>query len=244
MKKIELILYLLLCVSCNISFSQDGNITVKYTYLLDDAKKDEYGSNDFKKSTLITNGIRSLYFEKNIDTTIVFSSGDDMIFEKNEFVYNHFKDLKNKSILYRDRNIGMVNLIKDENYNINWTITNNTKKVMGYSCQEAIGEFRCRSYKAYFLKDIPMSDGPYKFDGLPGLILEVASDDEAVKISAYEIIIDNDIISNPFKDEKKFISYDEALKKYQLKFDKIANYRDDENGTATIPKRYIECYVK
>lgn len=243
MKKVKLILAFAFCLLWFLTFAQSGNITVKYTSSLDETK-DIYGGNDFKKSTLVTNGITSLYCEKNIDTTIVYSSGDNITYKKSDFLYYYSKDLKNKVVIYKDRYVGMDFVVKDENYNINWTITKNTKKIMGYNCQEATGEFRCRSYKAYFLKDIPFADGPFKFDGLPGLILEVVSDDGAVKITAEEIIIDNDIISNPFKDEKKFISYDDALKKYQLRFDKIANYKDDENGTATIPKRYIECYVK
>lgn len=232
-----------ICLFYLLSFSQNGNITVKYKSSVDETK-DIYGGNDFKSSTLITNGITSLYVEKNIDTTIVYSSGDDITYKKSEIVYNYSKDLKNKVVIYKDRYVGMNFVVKDNKYSINWTITGNSKKVMGYSCQEATGEFRCRSYKAYFLKEIPFSDGPFKFDGLPGLILEVVSDDGVVKITADEIITDNDVITNPFKDEKNFISYDESVKKYQLKFDKTTNYKDDENGTYTIPKRYIECYVK
>lgn len=244
MKNIKLIVLVVFCfVSLN-STSQNGNVTVQYSFILDDAKIDAYGCNDFKQSTLITNGLVSLYSERNIDTTIVFTSGDDVHYEKNEFIYNYSKDLQKKIIMYKDRNIGMSFIVKDENYGIHWTITKNTKKVMGYICQEATGEFRGRSYKAYFLKEIPFSDGPFKFDGLPGLILEVLSVDFAVRITANEIIIDRDIITNPFEYQQKVISYEESLKKYRLKFDKIANYKDDENGASTIPKRYIECYVE
>ncbi|MGV3695943.1 GLPGLI family protein [Flavobacterium sp.] len=225
------------------SFAQNGNITVKYTSLVDDAK-DPYGGIDFKKASLVTNGSESLYTERNVDTTIVFSSGDDITYTKGKVDYHYSKDLKAKTIIYKDRYVGMGFVVKDEKYSINWTITNNLKKVMGYSCQEATGEFRGRKYKAYFLKDIPFADGPFKFDGLPGLILEVLSDDGVVKITATELMADHDLITNPFQDEKVFITFDESLKKYQLKFDKISNYKTDEGSSSTIPKRYIECYVK
>ncbi|MGV9004843.1 GLPGLI family protein [Flavobacterium sp.] len=224
------------------SFSQVGNITVKYNYSLDDTK-DIYGGNDFKKTTLVTNGKESLYSERNIDTTIVYANGEDITYINKNFVYYYSKNLTKKTITYKDRYVGMDFLIKDNNYSVKWTLTNNSKKIMGYTCQEAIGEFSCKSYKAYFFKDIPFSDGPFKFDGLPGLILEVLSDDGTVKITANEIILDNDFITNPYKDDIKFISYEEARKKYQLKFAKFANLTTDENGSVTIPKRYIECYV-
>ena len=54
-----------------------------------------------------------------------------------------------------------------------WQIQPETKKILGYTCQKALGEFRGRKYIAWFTSDIPLSDGPWKFCGLPGLILAV-----------------------------------------------------------------------
>lgn len=55
-----------------------------------------------------------------------------------------------------------------------WQISAKTKVVMGYNCQCATTTFRGRDYEAWFTADIPLSYGPWKFHGLPGLILEVA----------------------------------------------------------------------
>nr|WP_081964210.1 GLPGLI family protein [Porphyromonas macacae] len=33
--------------------------------------------------------------------------------------------------------------------------------------------FRGRTYEAWFTPQIPLKEGPYKFDGLPGLILQI-----------------------------------------------------------------------
>lgn len=54
-----------------------------------------------------------------------------------------------------------------------WMMEDSTKQVLGYTCQKAECDFRGRHYVAWFTPDIPISDGPWKFNGLPGLILEV-----------------------------------------------------------------------
>ncbi|MDL2239896.1 GLPGLI family protein [Bacteroidales bacterium OttesenSCG-928-L14] len=56
---------------------------------------------------------------------------------------------------------------------INWQILNERKTILNYSCQKATAEFRGRTWEAWFTFDIPISEGPYKFTGLPGLILEI-----------------------------------------------------------------------
>ena len=53
-----------------------------------------------------------------------------------------------------------------------WTIVDSTREVLGYTCQQATAEFRGRRWTAWFATDIPVSDGPWKLGGLPGLILE------------------------------------------------------------------------
>lgn len=48
-----------------------------------------------------------------------------------------------------------------------------TDSIMGYDCRKATVEFAGRSYTAWFTPEIPLSFGPYKFGGLPGLILKL-----------------------------------------------------------------------
>ena len=56
---------------------------------------------------------------------------------------------------------------------INWQITNERKRILSYNSQKAVGTFRGRTYEAWFTPDIPIQIGPYKFGGLPGLILAI-----------------------------------------------------------------------
>ena len=54
-----------------------------------------------------------------------------------------------------------------------WNITEEQKTIDNYVCQKATCTFGGRTYEAWFAPDIPINDGPWKFYGLPGLILEV-----------------------------------------------------------------------
>jgi len=61
----------------------------------------------------------------------------------------------------------------DELHSQTWQIYDSTKTILNYPCQMAFSDFRGRRWIAWFAHDIPISDGPWKFGGLPGLIMEV-----------------------------------------------------------------------
>lgn len=65
--------------------------------------------------------------------------------------------------------------IVEEKLQFDWQIDNGTKeKIMGYTCTKATCKFAGRDYEAWFTTEIPISDGPYKFRGLPGLIVKIS----------------------------------------------------------------------
>lgn len=59
----------------------------------------------------------------------------------------------------------------------NWVLSDSTKMVLGYECVEASTDFHGRRWKVWFAPEIPVQNGPWKFDGLPGLILEAETED-------------------------------------------------------------------
>ena len=61
---------------------------------------------------------------------------------------------------------------------INWNISSETKLENDYTLQKATANFGGRKWIAWFNKDIPFNEGPYKFCGLPGLIFEIKDDKE------------------------------------------------------------------
>ncbi|ROI10118.1 GLPGLI family protein [Chryseobacterium sp. H3056] len=57
-----------------------------------------------------------------------------------------------------------------------WKIRNEKKNIQGFTCNKATTTKYVRNFTAWFTTEIPIVDGPYKFFGLPGLILEVYDD--------------------------------------------------------------------
>jgi GLPGLI family protein len=60
--------------------------------------------------------------------------------------------------------------------NIQWKVEADTKKINNYNLQRATAVFGGRKWTAWFTPDINIPEGPYKFRGLPGLVLYVEDD--------------------------------------------------------------------
>ncbi|WP_028295764.1 GLPGLI family protein [Olivibacter sitiensis] len=71
-------------------------------------------------------------------------------------------------------------LIENPLPKIDWQIKEDTKEIGGYDCQLATGHYAGRDYSAWFCPELPFSAGPWKFSGLPGVILEIADSKEEV----------------------------------------------------------------
>ncbi|MDR1197714.1 MAG: GLPGLI family protein [Prevotellaceae bacterium] len=59
-----------------------------------------------------------------------------------------------------------------------WTVHKETQTILSHPCLKATCRFRGRDYIAWYATDIPISRGPYKFAGLPGLILKIADTED------------------------------------------------------------------
>lgn len=55
-----------------------------------------------------------------------------------------------------------------------WELLPDTMTFLSYPCQKAVCRFKGRDYEAWFTTDIPRSEGPWKLQGLPGLILKAS----------------------------------------------------------------------
>ncbi|WP_263601662.1 GLPGLI family protein [Chryseobacterium sp. PET-29] len=66
---------------------------------------------------------------------------------------------------------------------INWNLDNETKIIGGYKLQKATAKYGGRNWTAWFTKEISLNEGPYKFNGLPGMIFEIYDDKDNFRFS-------------------------------------------------------------
>ncbi|MBQ8520425.1 MAG: GLPGLI family protein [Bacteroides sp.] len=79
-----------------------------------------------------------------------------------------------------------------------WEITDSTSTIGGYECILAASDYRGRRWYAWFAPEIPISEGPWKLCGLPGLILEARDERNHYQYTAQTIKL------NPNRDVEYF----------------------------------------
>lgn len=86
-----------------------------------------------------------------------------------EFLKNY---PKNGQTLYQDSWVMTTYHCIEKAETPNWQlIPDSTSNIIGYPCQLAKTNFKGRTWFAWYAEDIPVSEGPWKLCGLPGLIL-------------------------------------------------------------------------
>ncbi len=125
----------------------------------------------------------------------------------------------------------------------NWDIKETTKEIFGYECIEATTDFHGRRWTVWFTPEIPILNGPWKFDGLPGLILEAVAEGDQYKFIAsgiqqtekliLPIYLENEYEKttrlNFLKDKRSFL--DNTLSRLNAQLGDISLVKvEDENG--------------
>lgn len=84
---------------------------------------------------------------------------------------------KNGSSTYDEYELLEYDMIKLSSENKqNWKLINDKKQIDQYNVQKAETFWGGRKWTAWFTTEIPFQEGPYKFSGLPGMILELKDD--------------------------------------------------------------------
>jgi len=156
------------------------------------------------------------------DETFENQSGG-MVIKMEEPDMKVFTDLVNKKQLEQKEFMTRQFLIERETGKDKWKFTGNNKTILGYACQEAVLEKDSTKMKVWFTPEIPVSTGPSKFVGLPGLILAVDINDGENTIAATSV--------KPEKIEQKMLEKPKKGKKVSDKeYKKIVDEKMKEMG--------------
>mgnify|MGYP000039946796 FL=1 len=120
-----------------------------------------YSEKRLKRDSIVEKMRATRSFDRNLMQNL--NSNMDYIIEK---------DLVKNTTTFKSR-LGRDQYSYEEDRKIDWKILPETVKIGEYSTQKAETFFGGRKWYAWFSQDIPFQDGPYKFKGLPGLIIKV-----------------------------------------------------------------------
>lgn len=103
------------------------------------------------------------------------------------YVFKRYPNEEETAFISLDMGSSSRYMVK-EAITFSWKIDNNAKAVvLGYNCTKATCSYGGRNYEAWFTTEIPISDGPYKFSGLPGLIVKISDDNKEHNFELHEI---------------------------------------------------------
>lgn len=214
-----------------------SNVQTKENYHLDIDKDDvTYYTRDFYVADSLINNNLKFPSESKLNTSTIISH------KKGNDNYDEFEILEGSTILKLQS--------KDSQ---NWNLTKENKKVKNLTLQKATATFGGRNWTAWFTKDIPFQEGPYKFHGLPGLIVELYDDKENYRFELVKSEKIDKISKNQFIEMSRQMSVPVDWEKYKKTkltyYDSPVNYLKNasnkeqfylNDGTVVNPKNSRE----
>ena len=163
--------------------------TEPFLLLIDNNNKSLFIS----KNKLISGKILKKYYDKKFEISksshvVATSATDPEMIEakkyKNKYKVIIEKDFKLHKFKYQQHAFMSALQYHSELPKLKWLLKDSVKKILGYEVHKATLNYRGRHYTAWYAPAIAVSDGPYKFWGLPGLILEIYDDKDDYHFTA------------------------------------------------------------
>ena len=98
-----------------------------------------------------------------------------------------FKNTPNEGYLRFVHMPGWVSCREKMEGLFDWQLLEGDSIVCGYPCHRATTTFRGRSWTVWYTLDLPYSDGPWKFCGLPGLVLYAYDSEDKFRFNSIGI---------------------------------------------------------
>lgn len=112
-------------------------------------------------------------------------------------------------------------LIKDKLKKYNWKISSDRRQILDHQCMKATAEDGENSITAWFTPKIQMGVGPIEYNGLPGAILMIETNDGNHEIVAKSISFEQ-------VDDSEMVAPDKGKKVNREKFDQINKEKMEE----------------
>ncbi|WP_250254334.1 GLPGLI family protein [Chryseobacterium sp. Marseille-Q3244] len=169
--------------------NEDSYIT-DYMNLDSDGKKSYfYNAVKYERDSIYQadKDLKMLFKSKNYDRNLGYIVEKD--YSKREA--NLYDKYKTANLVIADREVPK------------WSVQKEFLKINGIDCQKAIAQYKGREWEAWFSKEYPISDGPYKFNGLPGLVIRIKDMDNHHVFNMIQVKKVNSIFSFVPKNNKK-----------------------------------------
>jgi len=195
-----------------------------------------------KESTLLFNEDYSIFssfvIERSVTREAYDKAGNNVRIIHSKDTIHAYKNQANKTVTIKKNLFTGKKIVLDSLDIMKWELLNEKKTILGYDCYKAKTKFRGVEFEVFYTPKIPISDGPYSFCGLPGVILSVKLIDpiNTFEVEAYSITNSNSDIINPFTNSK-VISFNEYKNIYKKKHQELGNYSGGEN---TLSKGWLE----
>ncbi|MFV0305029.1 MAG: GLPGLI family protein [Moheibacter sp.] len=204
-----------------LSFAQDkGSLKITYSQFIKYKNTDSIKINNSIRKQYIDDLLKKKYFElvimdKKSEYSEILKINNQQSISMFQISSPHekiYKDFENNMIIYK-MNFPSKTYVKDSLKNLEWNIQEKSDTiVVGYKSHKATISTKDIKITAFFTKDIPISDGPEEYYGLPGLIvyLEIAlSNNNEIHIKQLESINIDKRIDLKFPQTKRMISMEE-----------------------------------
>lgn len=129
---------------------------------------------------------------------------------------------KKTQFYFKDIFFDKALVVKEDSFDWNWEIYTETKQIGNFNCQKATIDFRGRTYIAWYSDKIPVPFGPWKFQGLPGLIFEVYDTDKSFHIIANNIKV-GETVNCSFEINQEEIKNATSIQNYIKEKDDLVN---------------------
>jgi GLPGLI family protein len=189
--------------------------------------KDRLSSNNtFKEySRLLVDGNSSIYQIYNVmKRDSLLAEGDQSEYE----ILNRYSFYNEHTIKINEDELTYSDVIFEDHYyyhetvNHNWTLSDEIKTIGNYDCKKATVTYGGRVWTAWYTLDVPINAGPYKFKGLPGLIVKLTDRSNSYD---FELIMIVNIPKRPFEKYHQKKPFEEHIKTDRTTFNRIkANF--------------------